>query len=170
MTNDYELLYRNDQNLFGETSTLIRTFFENLDESYSSVLDVGCGQGRNAIYISKLGYDVTGIDISKTGIAQINQRCIEENIQIETIISDAINFVPSRKYDIIIFERTLHMLGKVEAIKTLQKLIKYVEDKGAILISDEPKNIKKFFTEIKCANGWSVTEQTKNHLIAKLTI
>lgn len=36
-------------------------------------LDLGIGQGRNAIYLASQGWDVTGIDISDEGIAQANQ-------------------------------------------------------------------------------------------------
>ena len=41
---------------------------ENLfGEPYSErgrLLDLGCGQGRNAIPLAQLGYEVTGMDIS----------------------------------------------------------------------------------------------------------
>ena len=35
----------------------------------SSVLDLGCGAGNNAVYLSKLGYNVTGIDLSDSMLA-----------------------------------------------------------------------------------------------------
>ena len=33
-----------------------------------SILDLACGKGRHSIYLNSLGYDVTGIDISKNSI------------------------------------------------------------------------------------------------------
>ena len=37
--------------------------------SGAKLLDVACGRGRHAIYLNQLGYDVTGIDLSKKSIA-----------------------------------------------------------------------------------------------------
>lgn len=33
-------------------------------------LDVGMGQGRNALWLAEQGWDVTGIDVSDEGVAQ----------------------------------------------------------------------------------------------------
>ena len=35
------------------------------------VLDLGCGEGRNAFFLAGLGHDVTAIDISTAGIAKL---------------------------------------------------------------------------------------------------
>ena len=35
----------------------------------SGILDLGCGAGNNAVYLSKLGYNVTGIDLSDSMLA-----------------------------------------------------------------------------------------------------
>jgi len=32
------------------------------------VLDIGCGRGRNSIYLAEKGYEVEGIDFSETSI------------------------------------------------------------------------------------------------------
>ncbi len=34
----------------------------------STVLDLACGRGRHALYLSQLGFDVTGLDFSKSNI------------------------------------------------------------------------------------------------------
>ncbi len=41
--------------------------------SPGKALDVGVGQGRNALYLASQGWDVTGVDISDEGIARVNQ-------------------------------------------------------------------------------------------------
>jgi len=41
--------------------------------SPGKALDVGIGQGRNALYLASQGWDVTGVDISDEGIARVNQ-------------------------------------------------------------------------------------------------
>ena len=37
------------------------------------VLDVGCGEGRNAIFMAKLGCQVDAFDISENGIAEAKE-------------------------------------------------------------------------------------------------
>jgi SAM-dependent methyltransferase len=36
----------------------------------SSMLDLACGRGRHAIYLNKLGFDVTGVDLSSESIRE----------------------------------------------------------------------------------------------------
>ncbi len=36
----------------------------------TTILDLACGRGRHSLYLSKIGYNVTGIDISKENIAE----------------------------------------------------------------------------------------------------
>lgn len=38
--------------------------------SNSSMLDLACGRGRHAIYLNKLGFDVTGVDLSSESIRE----------------------------------------------------------------------------------------------------
>ena len=42
--------------------------FENGSIPVGRAIDLGCGEGSNAIYLSRKGFDVTGIDFSPTAI------------------------------------------------------------------------------------------------------
>ena len=39
----------------------------------SRMLDLACGRGRHAIYLNKLGFDVTGVDLSSESIRQASE-------------------------------------------------------------------------------------------------
>ena len=71
MTTTYDKLYKT-KNLFGKPYTELIDFFTD-NPPIGKVLDLGCGQGRNAIPLAILGFEVVGIDISRVGIEQINQ-------------------------------------------------------------------------------------------------
>ena len=43
----------------------------------SKILDLACGKGRHSIYLNKMGYDVTGVDISNKNI--VNAKKYENN-------------------------------------------------------------------------------------------
>lgn len=55
-----------------------KEFMDNLSKYLSlekgeKILDLACGKGRHSIYLNKLGYDVTGVDLSKNSIEYASQ-------------------------------------------------------------------------------------------------
>ena len=64
----YHLLYR-DRN-HQEAQAFIDGLLEHLHPKPGArLLDLACGKGRHAIYLSQKGYDVTGVDLSPESIA-----------------------------------------------------------------------------------------------------
>jgi SAM-dependent methyltransferase len=51
-------------------------------------LDVGCGTGRDAVYLAQHGWRVTGIDFAQDALAKAKQRAADEGVQIEWIQGD----------------------------------------------------------------------------------
>ena len=49
-------------NYFGEPYPELLSFFSKYKPK-GHVLDLGCGQGRDAIAMARMGYKVTGVDI-----------------------------------------------------------------------------------------------------------
>ena len=48
-------------------------------------LEIGAGQGRNAIYLAQQGWDVTGVDSSAEGIGQARQRADELDVTLQWV-------------------------------------------------------------------------------------
>jgi len=63
----YHILYKNRDNDEAQNFMRQLTGFLNL-KNKSHILDVACGRGRHAIYLNKIGYRVTGIDLSQNSI------------------------------------------------------------------------------------------------------
>ena len=53
---NYEKEYQNSRNVCGEPFPEIVEFFENYDDECATVLDSGCGQGRDALFIARKGH------------------------------------------------------------------------------------------------------------------
>jgi len=51
-------------------------------------LDVGCGTGRDAVYLATRGWQVTAVDISATAIARARQRAAQERAEVHWITGD----------------------------------------------------------------------------------
>ncbi len=56
-----------------------------------TVLDVGCGDGYNAIYLAGRGFDVTGVDFSAKAISIAKQNACEAEVDVTFITLDALN-------------------------------------------------------------------------------
>ena len=63
--------YYQTADLFGQPYPELIEFFQQY-EPKGSLVDLGCGQGRNAIPLARLGYNITVIDSSKVGVEQMN--------------------------------------------------------------------------------------------------
>ena len=48
-------------------------------------LDIGMGQGRNSVYLARLGWDVTGFDISERGMELARESAAAAGLKIRTI-------------------------------------------------------------------------------------
>ncbi len=48
-------------------------------------LDIGIGQGRNSIYLARLGWDVTGFDISEKGLELAQKLARDAGVKITTV-------------------------------------------------------------------------------------
>ena len=79
----YEKLYRKGHvrtaNIV-EPDDFIVDFVSTLkDKQSSTIIDVGCGAGRNAVFLAKEGFYVVGIDISSTAVELALQKAKNEN-------------------------------------------------------------------------------------------
>jgi len=62
------------------------------------------GNGRNAIYLAKMGFDVEGVDISREAIGEAMARALEEGVSIQAMVADLekIPYFDEEAYDVVI--------------------------------------------------------------------
>ena len=51
-------------------------------------LDIGCGTGRDAVYLTKHGWRVTGVDFAEDALAKARRRAADEGVQVEWVQGD----------------------------------------------------------------------------------
>lgn len=74
------------------------------------LLDLGCGEGRNAVYFARHGFDVVGLDLSTVGLEKTKRYAREAGVQVETIQADIVTCRLEGVYDVIFSTGTLHYL------------------------------------------------------------
>jgi tellurite methyltransferase len=74
------------------------------------LLDLGCGEGRNAVYFARHGFEVVGLDLSPPGLEK-TRKCAEEmGVHVETIHADIVHHQLRETYDVLFSTGTLHYL------------------------------------------------------------
>lgn len=68
----YNILYK-DKDYVGETN-FIHRLIQNVHSEAKSILNLGCGTGNHDFELAKLGYEVTGVDLSDEMLANANSR------------------------------------------------------------------------------------------------
>ena len=94
----------------------------NLLKNHKKLLCLGEGEGRNAIFFAKNGFEVSAIDASNLGLEKLKNRAIEEKLDIKTICMDLNDWTVLEKYDVIVASY-LHMFKNER-----EELFKKIED------------------------------------------
>ena len=69
----------------------------------AKILDIGCGLGREAFALSDMGYDVTGVDISKEVITQVKKLAADKGYDIPFYDYDGKSLpFPDGSFDVVL--------------------------------------------------------------------
>jgi SAM-dependent methyltransferase len=83
-------------------------------------LDLGAGEGSDAIRLARLGFDVDAVEGSAAGAEKIEAFARQARVHVNVIHEDARVFQPATLYDVIVCNGLLHYLAEKAAV--LQKL------------------------------------------------
>ena len=101
----------------------------------SSLLEIGCGSGRDANFLHNNGYNIIAIDGSKEMIVEAKQCHPELTGKLKTmIIPDQLHFEPS-SFDGVYSIATLMHLNQDEIDQTLEKITMILKANGRFLFS-----------------------------------
>ncbi|MEM6431766.1 MAG: class I SAM-dependent methyltransferase [Deinococcota bacterium] len=167
MATNYETLYQTERHALGQPTKAFVSFFESLPASSLTVVDVGCGQGRDSLFIARLGHQVTSIDISPTGIKQLLEDAGAEGLSITGIVADLSEYQFIASYDIAVVDRTLHMLAPELRLNLLARVMKVISAEGYILIADEPRNLPAMLELFTQDAGWQVMKHQQGFLFVR---
>ena len=95
------------------------------------VLDLGCGSGWLTIFISKYGFDVTGIDIAKPAIELGKIWAKEDNASVNFLVGDILNLpFKDGTFDAIVCNSVLEHFRLDQAEVLLEKVHMILKEGG----------------------------------------
>jgi tellurite methyltransferase len=65
------------------------------------LLDIGCGEGRNAVFFSRNGYQVTAFDASPRGVEKTRQLAADAGVTIDAFVADINVFRLIEPFDVL---------------------------------------------------------------------
>jgi 2-polyprenyl-3-methyl-5-hydroxy-6-metoxy-1,4-benzoquinol methylase len=121
--------YYKVENLFGAPYPELLEFYSGVAVK-GKLLDIGCGQGRDAVALARLGFEVTGIDNSAVGIAQLNTVAKQEGLSLTGVVADIYTFTDFKPFNFILMDSMFHF-GKKERDKEVS-FLKSIFQKAAL--------------------------------------
>lgn len=95
-----------------------------------AALDVGMGNGRNAIYLARKGWKVTGIDLSAAAVKQAQQEAAKLKVDFDARAADVEKMDLGReRYDLIVC-MYVHMV----AVRNAKKFIDALKPGGLLIV------------------------------------
>jgi tellurite methyltransferase len=74
------------------------------------LLDIGCGEGRNAVFFARNGYDVSAFDSSAKGVEKTQKLAEKASVKVKVFQEDINNFRLNEKFDVIFAVGVLHYI------------------------------------------------------------
>jgi len=112
-----------------------------------TLIDVGCGYGRDSFFFSYNGYEVVGIDASKRAIEIANkpegakfERCSPPTF----VRTDIFDYVSPQKFDVVYSNFFVHLFDEGKRQEIIKIFADLLRDHGVILCSVASSNDSDF--------------------------
>ncbi|MEV6447610.1 class I SAM-dependent methyltransferase [Amycolatopsis sp. NPDC051716] len=97
----WEAMYQRDEHRIwsGNVNVNLRTEVEGLKPGHA--LDLGSGEGGDAIWLAKRGWTVDGVDISTTALARAAEAGAEAGVTVNWLHRNILEWRPEAQYDLV---------------------------------------------------------------------
>lgn len=149
-----------------------QTYLHHLKNA--SILDVGCGSGRNLLYLAQMGHRVIGIDHNQSALETIEEIVHKETLPgVDTLLHDLNQplSLGSEFYDLVLSTVTLQFLNPQRIPELLAELQGVTKKDGyhflVFPLQSELYSLPEFFTflpqkeelyHVYQDSGWSILE------------
>lgn len=90
-----------DRESFDSANDQCQQLLDLAGTTVESILDLACGPGRHVLGFSRLGKNITGVDLSGYLLNQAANHIEQEQLNANLVHCDLLDFKPNKKYDLI---------------------------------------------------------------------
>lgn len=130
-----------ERSVFGNPSKEVEEIVPFLPIN-AKILDVGCGDGRHALYFAGLGFEVDAFDISENAIRKVDYLKEQHELNVNTAVCDAFDFEFKHKYDLVIMHGVLQFVEREKQPAMIELLKMWTNADGyhivALFTDEEP--------------------------------
>ena len=132
MPNAYEEKYKGTTNYFGikPAPLCMKVLWMMPFEKRIKLLDIGCGEGRNAVFFAKNGYEVTAFDSAAAGVEKTKRNAEQAGVQINVFQADLNEYRLKDKFDVIFSIGALHYIRPQLRKEILDNYRNFTNDGG----------------------------------------
>ena len=120
----------NDVTTFSKGQPVDIREFQPCFPQNAALLDVGCGEGRNSVFMAGLGHQVDAFDISAAGVEKAVRIACSLSLSVNFFCCDLGEFIFEKKYDIILSHGVLHLPPKQVRDRFIAKMQKHTKPGG----------------------------------------
>ncbi|MBU1119311.1 class I SAM-dependent methyltransferase [Patescibacteria group bacterium] len=139
----YDKIAKTYANEFSKPSEHIDEFLKYMPTN-GKLLDAGCGNGVDSVYVKKLGFDVVGVDMSEKMLEIARSKYPE--IDFRQGDMRKLGF-KENELDGIIASCSLIHIPKKDVLKTLQQFARFLKKEGVIYIQLQSGKSEEIFIE-----------------------
>lgn len=74
------------------------------------ILDIGCGEGKDAVFFARCGYDVSAFDISEAGLEKTKRLANQARVHVRVFRANLWDYRLDEKYDVLFSSGALHYI------------------------------------------------------------
>lgn len=133
-----------DERAWREAADQARDLTELLElDPPARILDLGCGPGRFALPLARLGFRVTGVDRTRAFLEQAERRAAEEGLEVELVEADMREFSRPGGFDAAISMLTSfgYFEDPAEDLRVVANVYASLEDGGSCLVDTYGKEV-----------------------------
>lgn len=129
---DYEHRYQGNHFYWGLKPNMLcyEIMKRRPPERLYRVLDIGCGEGKDAVFLARNGYSVTAFDAAQAGVEKARQLAELHSVHVDVFQADVMNFEPDGIFDIVFCSGVLHYLPPEQRSAVLDRLKEHTAPHG----------------------------------------
>lgn len=98
-------------------------------------VDLGGGQGRHALYLASLGFDVEVVDLSDEALAQAGRSAAELSLRLRTVRSNLAFYEPPPNLQVVVGALTFHLPARHASLRAAERLGSALNPGGLFYLS-----------------------------------